>query len=179
MPIIGYRGKKPKIDTDAFIMNSATLLGDVVLGSNVLVLSNAVLRGDFNQIYIGDNVCIQENSVLNPVYEEPIRVEGYSIIGYGAKLHGGEIKKGVFIGMNSVILRGAKIGEDSIVAAGSILMENMEVPPRSLVIGTPAKVVRKLNNEDIDWIEGAVSAYMEVLEDYKRELREWEIRHSV
>ena len=179
MPIIEYRDKKPEIAAGAFVMNSATLLGDVVLSSNVLVLSNAVLRGDFNQICIGENVCIQENSVLNPVLEEPIRVEGYSIIGYGAKLHGGEIKEGVFIGMNSVILPGVRIGENSLIAAGAILTENMKVPPRSLVRGIPAKIVRELNDEDVEWIKGAVSGYMEVLEDYKRELREWEIRYSV
>ena len=179
MPIIEYRGKKPRIGTNAFIMNSATLVGDVVISSDVLILTNAVLRGDFNQIYIGEKVCIQENSVLNPVPQEPIRIEGHSIIGYGAKVHGGEIKKGVFIGMNSVILRGVKIGEDSIVAAGSLLTEDMKVPPRSLVMGVPAKVVRELRDEDIEWIKDAVFRYMEVLKEYKSELKEWEIRYGV
>jgi Carbonic anhydrases/acetyltransferases, isoleucine patch superfamily len=79
MPIIEYKGKKPRIDAGIFIMNSATLIGDVVISSNVLILVNAVLRGDFNQIYIGKKVCIQENSVLNPVLQEPIRIEGHSI----------------------------------------------------------------------------------------------------
>jgi carbonic anhydrase/acetyltransferase-like protein (isoleucine patch superfamily) len=178
MPIIEFRGKKPRIDTGAFLMNSATLIGDVVLSSNVLVLSNSVLRGDFNQIYIGENVCIQENSVLNPVLQEPIRVEGDSIIGYGAKVHGGEIKKGVFIGTNSVILRGVEIGECSLIAAGSILTVSMKIPPRSLVAGAPAKIMRKLNDEDIEWIKGAVSGYMKILEAYKAELKEWEIRYT-
>lgn len=176
MPIIEYKGKKPRIDAGAFVMNNATLLGDVVISSNVLILANAVLRGDFNQIYIGENTCVQENSVLNPVLEEPIRIEGHSIIGYGAKIHGGEIKQGAFIGMNSVILPGVRIGENSLIAAGSILMENMEVPPKSLVVGTPAKVVRELKDEDIKWIRGAVFGYMKVLEGYKSELKEWEIR---
>ena len=179
MPIVEYRGKKPKIDSSAFIMNSATLLGDVLISSNVLILTNAVLRGDFNQIYIGEKVCIQENSVLNPVLQKPIRIEGHSIIGYGAKLHGGEVKKGVFIGANSVILPGVRIGENSLVAAGSILTEDMKVPPRSLVMGVPAKVVRELRDEDIEWIKEAVLDYMEVLEDYKSELKEWEIRYTV
>lgn len=178
MPIIEFRGKKPSIDAGAFIMNSATLIGDVVLSSNVLVLANVVLRGDFNGIYIGENVCIQENSVLNPVLEEPIRVEGDSVIGYGAKVHGGEIKKGVFIGTNSVILRGVEIGEYSLIAAGSILTVDMKIPPRSLVVGAPARIVRKLNDEDIEWIKGAVSGYMKVLEGYKSELKEWEIRYT-
>jgi len=178
MPIIEYKGKKPRIDAGAFIMNSATLIGDVVIGSNVLVLSNAVLRGDFNQIYIGETTCVQEHAVLNPVWAEPIRIEGNSIIGYGAKVHGGEIERGVFVGMNSVILGGVKIGEDSIVAAGSILMEGMKVPPRSLVVGAPAKVVRQVNDKDIEWIKRSVSGYMEVLEEYKNGLNEWEIRYT-
>ena len=179
MPIIEYRGKKPRIDTGVFIMNSATLIGDVVIGSNVLILANAVLRGDFNKIYIGENVGIQENAVLNPVLQEAIRVEGHSIIGYGAKVHGGEIKKGVFVGMNSVVLPGVTIGEYSLIAAGSVLTENMKVPPKSLVTGAPARVVRELRDEDIEWTKGAVARYMEMLEEYKTELKEWEIRYSV
>ena len=178
MPIIEYRGKKPKIDANVFIMNSATLIGNVVIGSNVLILANAVLRGDFNQIYVGENVCIQENAILNPTVQEAIKIEGHSIIGYGAKVHGGEIRKGVFIGVNSVILPGAKIGEYSLIAAGSILAENMEVPPRSLVTGVPAKIVRELNDENIKWIKGAVFGYMKVLENYRSELKEWEVRYS-
>lgn len=178
MPIIEFRGKRPRIDADAFIMNNATLVGDVVIGRDVLVLANAVLRGDTNQICIGERVCIQEDSVINPVVEEPVKVEGHSIIGYGAKLHGGEIGKCVFLGMNSVILRGVRIGEYSLVAAGSILTEGMRVPPRSLVMGVPAMVVRELKDEDIEWIKEAVSGYMERLEEYKRNLGEWEIRHG-
>jgi len=177
MPIIEYKGKKPEIDAGAFIMNSATLIGDVVLNSNVLILSNAVLRGDFNKIHIGENVCIQESSVLHPVLRDPVIIEGHSIIGYGAKVHGGDIKKGVFIGTNSVILPGAEIGEYSIIAAGSVLPRNMIIPPRSLVMGVPAKIVKELDEEAIAWTKLAVVGYMSVLEDYKIELKEWEIRY--
>ena len=136
------------------------------------------MRGDFNQIYIGDGVCIHENSIINPTFEQPIRIEGYSIIGYGSKIHGGEIKRGVFIGMNSIILRGVTIGENSIVAAGSMLTANMKVPPRSLVAGVPARVVRELRDEDVDWPKRAVAAYMEELREYKSKLKEWEIRYT-
>lgn len=178
MPIIEFRGKRPQIAPDAFVMNTATLIGDVVINSNVLILSNAVLRGDFNQIYVGESVCIQENSVLNPVLEEPIRIEGHSIIGYGAKVHGGDIKRGVFIGTNSIILRGVSVGEDCLIAAGSILTVNMKVPPRSVVMGAPAKVVRGVEPKDIEWINRAVTAYMGVLEQYRNELKRWEIRYA-
>ena len=179
MPLIEFKGKKPRIAPSAFVMNTATLIGDVFISDNVLVLSNAVLRGDFNEIYIGANVCIQENCVLNPVLEEPIRIEGNSIIGYGAKVHGGDIERGVFIGTNSVILRGVRIGKDCLIAAGSILTVNMKIPPRSVVMGTPAKIVRMVNEEDIDWINRAVAGYMGVLEQYKNELKEWEIRYTL
>jgi carbonic anhydrase/acetyltransferase-like protein (isoleucine patch superfamily) len=177
MPIIEFKGKKPKIDANAFVMNNATLIGDVVISSNVLVLANAVLKGDFNQIYVGENVCIQENSVVHPALG-PIRIEGDSLIGYGAKVHGGDIKRSVFIGTNSVILRGASIGENSIIAAGSILTADMKIPPRSLVMGVPAKIVREVGDEDIEWIKGAVTSYMWVLEEYKTELKEWDIRYG-
>ena len=177
MPIIEYKGKKPQIDANAFIMNSTTLIGDVVINSNVLILSNAVLRGDFNQIYVGKNVCIQENTVLNPVLQEAIRIEGHSIIGYGAKVHGGDIRKGVFIGANSVILQGVEIGEDSIIAAGSILTVDMKIPPRSLVMGAPAKIIKRIAGEDLAWTKRAVNWYMKILKDYRSELAEWEIRY--
>lgn len=179
MPIIEFGGKSPRIAPSAFVMNTATLIGDVVIDENVLVLSNAVLRADFNQIHIGPNVCIQENCVLNPVLEEPIRIEGNSIIGYGATLHGGDLKRGVFVGTNSVILRGVSIGEDCLVAAGSLLTVNMKIPPRSVVMGAPAKIVRVAREEDMNFISRAVSAYLGVLERYRRELKQWEIRYSV
>lgn len=178
MPIIAFRGRSPRIASSAFVMNTATLIGDVVIGDNVLVLSNAVLRGDFNQIYIGANVCIQENCVLNPVLEEPIRIEGNSIVGYGSKVHGGDIKKGVFVGTNSVVLRGVSIGEDCLIAAGSLLTVNMKIPPRSVVMGAPAKIVRVVQEEDIKFINRAVTAYVGVLEQYRNELKQWEIRYS-
>ena len=178
MPIIEYKGKRPQIDVKAFVMNSVALIGDVVLNSHVLILSNAVLRGDFNKIHIGENVCIQESAVLHPVLRDPVKIEGHSIIGYGAKVHGGDIKKGVFIGTNSVILPGAEIGEYSIIAAGSVLTRNMIIPPRSLVMGVPAKIVKELDDEAVAWTKLAVVGYMSVLEDYKIELKEWEIRYS-
>jgi len=178
MPIIKHRGKEPRIDPDAFVMSNATLIGEVVIGSNVLVLSNAVLRADFNLISVGESVCIQENAVLNPVLEEAIIIEGHSLIGYGAKLHGGQIGRGAFVGMNSVILQGVRVGENSIIAAGSILTENMKVPSKSLVMGTPAKVVREVSDEDIKWMEIGVGEYMKILKDYQKGMKEWEIRYG-
>jgi len=179
MPIVEYIGKRPRIDDGAFIMDSATLIGDVTISNRVLILSNAVLRGDLNGIYIGEEVCIQENSVLNPTVKEPIIIEGYSIVGYGAKVHGGEIGRGVFIGANCVILQGVRIGENSLVAAGSVLLEDMIIPPRSLVAGVPARVVRNLKDEDVEWTKIGVAGYMEILKEYENKLKRWEIRQGI
>jgi phenylacetic acid degradation protein len=178
MPIIEYKGKIPQVDVGAFIMNSAMLIGDVAISDKVLILSNTVLRGDFNRIYIGEDVCIQENSVLNPTWKEPIIIEGDSIIGYGTKVHGGKIGKGAFIGANCIILQGVRIGENSLIAAGSILTEDLVIPPRSLVAGVPAKVMRELRDEDIEWINRGVTAYRDMLKEYKANLRHQEIRYG-
>lgn len=176
MPIVEYKGKKPEIDEKAFVFSNATLIGDIKIAKTVLVLANAVLRGDFDFISVGERTCIQENAVLNPVPKEPIIIEGNSIIGYGAIMHGGRCEKGVFVGMNAVIMQGVRIGEESVIAAGSVITEGIHIPRKSLVAGVPAKILKELSDKDIEWARQGVITYMGMLREYRKSLKRFEIR---
>ena len=176
MPIVEYRGKKPQIGDNVFIMNSATLIGDVVLGDNVLVMANVVLRADYSQIRIGDRVVLLENSVVNPTPGEPVVIEGDCVVGYGARIHGGMIARMVFVGMNSVLMHGVELGERSYLGASAMLPGNARIPVGSVAMGMPARVVREVGPDELGRIQFAVDHYMKTLERFQRELKWWEIR---
>src|SRR5688572_24176377 len=150
MPVIKALGDKvPRIAGDAFIAENAVIVGAVEIGAGASVWYGAVLRGDVGWIRIGarsnvqDLVCIHMTGGLsNSDIGEDVT------IGHGAILHGGSIGRGALIGMGSVVLDNADIGEEAIVAAGSVVPPDMKVPPRVLVRGIPAKVVRELNGEE-------------------------------
>jgi carbonic anhydrase/acetyltransferase-like protein (isoleucine patch superfamily) len=150
MPVIKALGDKvPRIAGDAFIAENAVIVGAVEIGAGASVWYGAVLRGDVGWIRIGarsnvqDLVCIHMTGGLsNSDIGEDVT------IGHGAILHGGSIGRGALIGMGSVVLDNADIGEEAIVAAGSVVPPDMKVPPRVLVRGIPAKVVRELSEEE-------------------------------
>jgi len=150
MPLIKALGDKaPRIAADAFIAETAVIVGDVEIGAGASIWYGAVLRGDVGWIRIGarsnvqDLVCIHMTGGLShsDIGEDVT-------IGHGAILHGGKIGRGALIGMGSVVLDNADIGEEAIVAAGSVVPPDMKVPPRVLVRGLPAKVVRELTEEE-------------------------------
>jgi gamma-carbonic anhydrase len=150
MPVIKALGEKvPRIAAGAFIAENAVIVGDVEIGAGASVWYGAVLRGDVGWIRIGarsnvqDLVCIHMTGGLsNSDIGEDVT------IGHGAILHGGSIGRGALIGMGSVVLDNADIGAEAIVAAGSVVPPDMKVPPRVLVRGVPAKVVRELTEEE-------------------------------
>ena len=166
--ILEFNGKKPRIDESSYIAHNSTLIGNITVSENVLILFGAVCRADFNHILIGPGSCVQENVVLNPMPDEPIIIERESIIGYGGIIHGGTIEKGSFIGAGTIILHDVIIGSESIVAASSMITAGTKVPPRSLVAGTPGKVIRELKDSDIEWIKRGVKGYQKMLPEYKR-----------
>jgi gamma-carbonic anhydrase len=139
----------PRIAPDAFIAENAVVVGDVEIGEGASVWYGAVLRGDVGSIRIGARTNVQDLAIIhmtgglsNSEIAEDVT------IGHGAILHGGKIGRGALIGMGSVVLDNADIGEEAIVAAGSVVPPNMKVPPRVLVRGVPAKVVRELTEEE-------------------------------
>jgi gamma-carbonic anhydrase len=143
-----YLRRKPKLGKGVYIARGAVVLGDVTLGSHASVWYNAVLRGDINRIAVGHHTNIQDNAVLHLADEFPCVIGNYVTVGHSAIVHACTVGDEVLVGMGAVILDGAKIGKQSIIGAKALVTQGMIVPPGSLVLGSPAKVVRKLTAKE-------------------------------
>jgi phenylacetic acid degradation protein len=144
-------GVTPVIDPTAYVHPTAVLIGDVIIGPGCYVGPVACLRGDFGRLIMEQGSNLQDTCVVHgfPGSDTVIEVDGH--IGHGAVIHGARIGRNALVGMNSVIMDGAVIGEASIVAAMSFVKTGMQVPPKSLVMGMPARVVRTLSDAEIEW----------------------------
>ncbi|MDR2829880.1 MAG: gamma carbonic anhydrase family protein [Methanobrevibacter sp.] len=156
-----------KISDSAKIFPGVHVIGDVKISENVSVWYNAVIRGDCGDIKIGKNSNVQDNCVLHSTEGFSVDVHDNVSIGHGAILHGCEIQDNVIVGMNATILNGSKINEDSIVGAGALVTEHKEFPEKSLILGSPAKVVRELSHEEIEIITENANTYVELAKRYK------------
>lgn len=167
--IIAYKGVVPKIHQSAFIEDSARIIGDVVIGEHSSVWFNAVVRGDVNFIRIGSRTNVQDNCTLHVTKDLYPLILGDDItVGHGVTLHACTVKDRCLIGMGAIIIDNAVIGEDSIVGAGALVTENLVVPPRSLVLGLPAKVVRQLRDDEVERIKRSALNYIEYSRDYRK-----------
>ena len=137
-----FQGKSPKIDEEAFVAPQVFLSGDVRVRRYASLWPGVAARGDVNYISVGECSNVQDLVCLHVADNNPCIIGDYVTIGHGAVVHGCEIGDHVLIGMNATILTGAKIGRGSIVAAGALVRENDVIPPNSLVVGVPGKVVR-------------------------------------
>lgn len=137
--------KKPAIDPQAFIARGAQVIGDVRLAAGASVWYNAVVRGDINYIEIGQRSNLQDGVIVHLENFLPCIVGNDVTVGHGAILHGCTIEDGCLIGMGAIVLSGAKIGRGSVIAAGALVKENAEIPPFSMMVGMPAKLLRTLD----------------------------------
>jgi carbonic anhydrase/acetyltransferase-like protein (isoleucine patch superfamily) len=169
--ILEINGKKPRIDPEAFVVDSAMVIGDVVIGPGANIWFQSVVRGDTHYIRIGANCNIQDGCVLHVVKDrKPVILEDDVVLGHRAVVHGCHVKKGALIGIGAVVLDGAVIGEESIIGAGSVVAPRTVVPPRSLVLGAPGRVARSLREEDIKMIQDMSSQYLGLKEIYRQAL---------
>ncbi len=159
--LIEYAGVAPDVSEDAFVAETAVVLGNVRLGPGASVWFNAVLRGDKDRIVIGARTNVQDNATLHLDPGFPTIVGEGVTIGHGAIVHGCTIEDNCLIGMGSTVLSGARIGRDSIVGAQALVTEGKQFPPRSLILGVPAKVVRELSDEDVEGIRRSARGYYE------------------
>lgn len=143
-----YLMKKPVLGQGVYLAEGAVVAGDVTLGHGSSVWHNAVLRGDINRIVVGYHSNIQDNAVLHLADDHPCLVGNHVTIGHSAVVHACTIGDECLIGMGAIILDGAEIGMQSLIGAGSLVTGGMEVPPGSLVLGSPAKIVRSLGHEE-------------------------------
>jgi carbonic anhydrase/acetyltransferase-like protein (isoleucine patch superfamily) len=162
-----HRGRLPRVHPTAYIDDSAQVIGDVEIGEESSVWMAVVIRGDVHRIRIGQRSNVQDGTVVHVMKDTHATTIGHDVtIGHAALIHGCTIEDRCLIGMGAILLNGAVIGSGSIVAAGSLVVENMQVPPRSLVMGSPAKVKRSLTDAEVDEIQMYADRYVKYRLDY-------------
>jgi len=155
------------VDPSAYVDESAQLIGDVTLGPECSVWMLAVIRGDVNTIRIGARTNVQDGTIIHVQrLTHPTTIGDDVTIGHGAIVHGCTIQDRCLIGMGAILLNGSEVGEDSIVAAGSLLPEGFKVPPRSLVMGSPAKIKRSLTDTEVALVLSFAENYVRYRLDY-------------
>jgi len=156
--IKSVRGFTPIYGENCFFADNASIIGDVIMGNDCSIWFNTVLRGDVNAIRIGNNVNVQDGSVLHTLYQKSIIEIGDNVsIGHNVTIHGAKIEDYALIGMGSVVLDHAVIGEGAIVAAGSVVLSNTKVEPYSIYAGVPAKFVKMADPEQTKNINKRIS----------------------
>ncbi len=152
--------KKPTFGRNVFVAPGAVILGDVRLGDDSSVWYQAVLRGDNDTIRIGARSNIQDGVIVHVDPGFPVMVGDDVTVGHRAVLHGCRVNDRVIVGMGAIVLNGAVIGSESIIGAGAVIPEGKEIPPRSLVLGVPGRVVRTLSDEDVRRIARNAEVYV-------------------
>jgi len=156
-----FRGVLPRVHATAFIDHSAQIIGDVEIGEESSVWMNVVIRGDVHRIRIGRRSNIQDGTVVHVMNEtHPTTIGDNVTVGHAALLHGCTIDDCCLIGMGAIVLNGAHIGSQSIIAAGTLIVEGMTVPPRSLMMGSPGRVKRLLRDDELAGIQGYADRYV-------------------
>jgi phenylacetic acid degradation protein len=152
----------PVIDPTAFVHPSAVLIGDVIIGPGCYIGPCASLRGDFGRLIVEAGANIQDTCVLHSFPDSDLVVEEDGHIGHGAVLHGCRIGRNALVGMNSVVMDNAVIGESAIIAACAFVKSGAQIPARTLAAGIPAKVVRDLSEQEIQWKSKGTRTYHEL-----------------
>ena len=172
-----YLGHTPVIPASCYVDVSAQILGEVTLGEHSSVWMNAVLRGDVHSIRLGANSNVQDCAVLHGMrYKWPVIVGDWVTIGHNATVHGCVIEDACLIGMQATVLDDAVIGAGSVVGAGAVITQRMVIPPRSLVLGVPAKVVKTLTDAEEKFHRAHAAKYVRLKENYLRDARRVEPR---
>ena len=161
----------PEIDASAYVADSANLIGKVTVEAKASVWDGVTIRGDNERITIGENSNVQEGSVMHTDMGYPLTLGRNVSVGHQAMLHGCTVGDGSLIGIQAVVLNGAKIGKGCLVGAGALVTEGKEFPDHSLIIGTPAKVVRTLTEEDLLRLQEISAGYVERGRRFKAELK--------
>lgn len=167
MPIIIFREKNPKIHPSAYVSPRAVLIGDVEIGEGSSVWENAVIRGDMNSIRIGRFTSIQDNCTIHVGIDNAVYIGDHVTVGHNAVIHGCRIGDYVLIGIGSTILSGAEIEGPSIIGAGAVVKENEKLPSKSLSVGVPATVVRRLRKKDVEKMKQKLADYFLLVKQYK------------
>jgi carbonic anhydrase/acetyltransferase-like protein (isoleucine patch superfamily) len=165
--IQSIEGVIPVIPSDAYVHPTAVVIGDVALGARASVWPGAVLRGDLKRIIVGETSNIQDGAVVH-TSDFKVEIGSYVSIGHRSVLHSCEIGSGTLIGSGAIILDAVKIGEDCVIGAGTVIPRGKVIPPRSVVVGNPYQIIRKVTQEDLDGTRAACERYAAFGVKYKR-----------
>lgn len=158
--LLPYKGIMPSVHPEVYIAEGAKIIGDVSIAKQSSIWFNAVLRGDLAPIKIGHSCNIQDGVIGHLNTNQPLILEDEVSVGHGAIIHGCTIGRGTLIGMGAIVLNGAEVGEYALVGAGSIVTENKKIPSYTLSIGSPAKVVRELTDDDLQRMRKTMESYV-------------------
>src|SRR5947207_926860 len=151
---------------DFYVAPGAVVTGDVVLSAGVNIWFGCILRGDLARITLGPRVNLQDGCIAHTDHDEPQLIEEGVVVGHGAMLHGRLIGKDTLVGMGAILLSGCAVGAECLIAAGTLVTENRRIPPRSLVMGVPGKVVREVSDEDLRRTHAISAHYLELAQRY-------------
>ena len=151
---------------DSYIAPGAVLTGDVVLGAGVNVWFGCVLRADLARITLGPRVNLQDGTIVHTDHDAPLLIEEGVVVGHRAILHGRLIGRDTLVGMGAILLSGCEVGAECLIAAGALITERRRIPPRSVVMGVPGKVVREVTDEDLRRTQEISAHYLELAQRY-------------
>ncbi|MBM4252649.1 MAG: gamma carbonic anhydrase family protein [Deltaproteobacteria bacterium] len=167
--ILPYGGKQPKLAADVFVASGAHLIGDLEIGAGSSIWFNTVVRGDVHYIRIGERTNIQDNSTVHVTGNKLPCIIGSDItVGHNVLLHACTVEDLCLIGMGAIVLDGAVISRESLVGAGAVVTPGKTFPPRSLIIGSPARVVRSLTEAEVQGLRDSAHAYVQTALSYAR-----------
>ena len=158
----------PAVDPEAFIAEGAVILGDVSIGKDCSVWYHTTIRADRAPVYIGEGSNVQDNAVIHMDYDLPVHIGRFVTIGHGAIVHGAQIGDYSLIGMGAILMNGCVIGQNCIIAAGALVTQNMQIPDNTMVMGTPAKVVRNVTEQELLHFKENAESYISEARKYRR-----------
>lgn len=164
-----FKGFRPVVHPSSFVHPAAVVTGNVIIGKDVYIGPGAMLRGDWGGIVIEDGCNVQENCVVHMFPGITVLLKEGAHIGHGAVIHGAVIGKNALIGMNAVIMDNVEVGDESIVGAMSFVKANEKIPPRSVVAGNPAKIIKEVSDEMIRWKTAGTRLYQNLPAEMKAE----------
>ena len=172
--IYSFNGYIPVVNETSFVHPLAAVTGNVIIGKNCYIGPGAAIRGDWGQIVLEDGVNVQENCTVHMFPGKSIVLKKSAHIGHGAVIHGANLGENCLIGMNSVIMDDAEIGDESIIGAMAFVKAETKIPKRSLVVGSPAKVIKQVSDEMIAWKTKGTQLYQQLPADCYETLKEVE-----